>query len=117
MSPTSVDTLLVRLQAAFTSLEACQYFTDVGSEHCLRDAVDAVPWDMPYALITQDDLEGLQSAGVLHVGYGASDENGEWLARQDLAEVGRQVQHALILHGLPALWDGDPDHCISVVTS
>jgi hypothetical protein len=117
MSPTSVDTLLVRLQAAFTSLEACHYFTDMGSQRCLADAVDALPFDMPFALITQQDLAGLQSTGVLDVGFGASDEHGESLGRQDLAAVGRQVQQALIQHGLPALWDGNPDCCISLITS
>ena len=117
MSPASVDTLLARLQAAFSSLEACQYFTDMGSQRSLTDAVDAVPFDVAFALITQQDLAGLQSTGVLDIGFGASDENGERLAHQDLADVGRQVQQALILHGLPALWDGNPDHCISVFTS
>lgn len=111
---TSTTATLLRLEAAFTSLEEQGFFTDIDTHWCLTDAVDAVPDACPYALVHQQDIQGLIEHGVIWIGYGATDEEGESLDDEDLLDVGRQVQQALITHGLAAYWDGNPGHRIRV---
>ena len=111
---TSTETTLARLEAAFANLEEHGFFADIGSHWCLTDAVDAVPDACPYALVHQQDLDGLEEHGVIWIAYGATDDIGYSLDNDALVHVGRQVQQALLTHGLPAHWSGDPGHRIQV---
>jgi hypothetical protein len=104
---TDTSTTLAKLTASFSTLEGKGFFTDIGSHWCITDAVDAVPEGCPYALVHQQDLEGLEEHGAIFIAYGATDELGGSLDDEALLQVGRQVQQCLVTHGLAAIWDGD----------
>lgn len=105
-----------RLLATFDSLEASGYGVSAGDEWCLSDALSVIPSDCKYTAFHAQDVDGLLQTGIIHVAYGATDEDGEPLPREELLNVGQEVQAALIAHGLHASWDGNTDHriCIAV---
>jgi len=98
---------------AFSTLKRRGFWCGINSV-TMTSALAEVPDGVAYAVMHAQDIEDLEDDGTCCIAFGTTDQNGDPLGKDKVAEVGHAVVEALEAHGLSVEWNGDPARRIRI---